>query len=79
MLGQLLDYDASEVFDKLDAMLDAAPSLGEPLILEMAERNMDLRGVVSALRDRADRDDIKTWLQAAVDDELELLVYLAMV
>ena len=79
MLGQLLDYDASEVFDKLDAMLDAAPGLGEALILEMAERNMDLRGVVSALRDRADRDDIKSWLQAAVNDELELLVYMAMV
>lgn len=79
LLGQLLDYDASEVFDKLAAMLDAAPALGEALILEMAERNMDLRGVVSALRDRADRDDIKAWLQAAVDDELELLVYLAMV
>ncbi len=79
MLGQLLDHDSTEVFDKLDAMLDAAPELGEALILEMASRRMDLRGVVVALRDRAERDDLKAWLQSAVDDELQLLVYLAMI
>jgi len=79
LLGKLLDYDATEVFDKLHVMLDAAPELGEPLILEMAARKMDLRGVIVALRDRVDRDRIKGWLQAAVTDELELLVYMAMV
>ncbi len=79
MLGKLLDYDSAEVIGKLDAMLDAAPELGEALVLEMASRQMDLRGVVVALRDRADRDTLKTWLQAAVDDELQLLVYMAMI
>lgn len=78
LLGQLLDYDAKEVFEKLHDMLTAAPELGEALILEMAARGMDLRGVVVALRDQVDRDRIKAWLQAAVDDELQLLVYLAM-
>ncbi|MCO4770085.1 MAG: hypothetical protein KDA24_08660 [Deltaproteobacteria bacterium] len=79
LLAKLLDYDAREVFDKLDVMLEAAPELGEPLILEMALRSMDLRGVVAVLRERVERDRLKGWLQAAVDDELELLVYLAMV
>ena len=79
LLGQLLDNDASEVFSKLHAMIDAAPELGEPLILEMAARNMDLRGVVVALRDRIDRELVKSWLQAAVTDELQLLVYMAMI
>jgi len=78
MLGQLLDYDAAEVFAKLDVMLNAAPQLGEPLIGEMAARDMDLRGVVVALRDRVERETIKAWLVAAVDDELERLVYMAM-
>lgn len=78
MLGELLDYDSAEVFDKLDAMLDAAPELGEALILEMASRQMDLRAVVVALRDRMSRDVVKDWLQSAIDDDLELLVYMAM-
>ena len=79
MLGKLLDYDSAEVIGKLDAMLDASPALGEALILEMAARNMDLRGAVIAMRDRVDRDTLKEWLQAAVDDELQLLVYMAMI
>jgi hypothetical protein len=79
LLGKLLDYDAAEVFDKLDAMLDASPELGEPLIHEMAARSMDLRGVVAALRERVERDAIKGWVLGAVPDELERLVYLAMI
>ncbi len=79
MLGKLLDYDSAEVIGKLDAMLDAAPELGEALVIEMASRHMDLRGVVVALRDRVERDTLKAWLQAAVDDELQLLVYMAMI
>lgn len=79
MLGKLLDYDSAEVMGKLDAMLDASPALGEALILEMAARHMDLRGVVIAMRDRVDRDTLKAWLQQAVDDELQLLVYMAMI
>ena len=79
LLGRLLDYDAAEVFSKLDAMLDAAPELGEALLLEMAARRMDLRGVVAALAARVERTRLKSWLQAAVEDELELLVYLAMI
>ncbi len=79
MLGKLLDYDSGEVISKIDAMLDAAPELGEALVIEMASRHMDLRGVVVALRDRVERDTLKAWLQAAVDDELQLLVYMAMI
>ncbi len=79
MLGKLLDYDSGEVISKIDAMLDAAPELGEALVIEMASRQMDLRGVVVALRDRVERDTLKAWLQAAVDDELQLLVYMAMI
>jgi ankyrin repeat protein len=79
MLGKLLDYDSGEVISKIDAMLDAAPELGEALVIEMASRHMDLRGVVVALRDRVERETLKTWLQAAVDDELQLLVYMAMI
>lgn len=78
MIGSLLDYDAAEVFEKLDVMLDAAPELGEPLIGEMAARGMDLRGVAVALRDRVPREVLKRWLQDAIPDELELLVYLAL-
>ena len=79
LLAKLLDYDPREVFDKLDAMLEAAPELGEPLILDMDLRSMDLRGGIAALRERVERDRLKGWLHSAVDDELELLVYLAMV
>jgi hypothetical protein len=45
----------------------------------MASRKMDLRGAISLLRDRVERDDLKSWIQAAVTDELERLVYLAMI
>jgi len=79
LIGSLLDHDASEVFDKLEALLDTAPQLGEALLLEMASRKMDLRGAISLLRDRVERDDLKSWIQAAVTDELERLVYLAMI
>ena len=78
MLGKLLDYDSAEVIGKLGPMLDASPTLGEALILEMASRHMDLRGVVVAMRDRVERETLKKWLQAAVSDELQLLVYMAM-
>jgi ankyrin repeat protein len=79
LIGSLLDHDASEVFDKLEQLLDTAPSLGEALLLEMASRKMDLRGAISLLRDRAERDDLKSWILGAVTDELERLVYLAMI
>lgn len=79
LIGSLLDHDASEVFDKLETLLDTAPSLGEALLLEMASRKMDLRGAISLLRDRVERDDLKSWIMGAVTDELERLVYLAMI
>lgn len=79
LIGQLLDHDASEVFEKLEQLLDAAPQVGEALLLEMASRRMDLRGAIALLRDRVERDQLKSWIQAAVPDELERLVYLAMV
>ena len=79
LIGQLLDHDASEVFEKLEQLLDAAPQVGEALLLEMASRRMDLRGAIALLRDRVERDQLKGWIQAAVPDELERLVYLAMV
>jgi TPR repeat protein len=79
LIGQLLDHDASEVFDKLEQLLDTAPQLGEALLLEMAARKMDLRGAIALLRDRVDRDTLKGWVLGAVPDELERLVYLAMI
>jgi ankyrin repeat protein len=79
LIGQLLDHDASEVFDKLEQLLDTAPQLGEALLLEMAARKMDLRGAIALLRDRVERDTLKGWVLDAVPDELERLVYLAMI
>lgn len=79
LIGQLLDHDASEVFDKLEQLLEMAPQVGEALLLEMASRRMDLRGAIALLRDRVERDTLKGWIQAAVPDELERLVYLAMI
>jgi ankyrin repeat protein len=79
LIGALLDNDASEVFDKLEQLPDTAPQLGEALLLEMASRRMDLRGAISLLRDRVERDELKAWIQASVPDELERLVYLAMI
>ena len=40
---------------------------------------MDLRGAIALLRDRVERDTLKGWIQTAVPDELERLVYLAMI
>lgn len=79
LIGSLLDHDAIEVFDKLEQLLDTAPSLGEALLLEMVSRRMDLRGAIWLLRDRVERDDLKSWILRAVTDELERLVYLAMI
>lgn len=79
MLGKLLDYDRTEVLSKLGPMFDAAPDLGEPLLLEMSARSLDLRPVVVELRDRVPSETLKSWIQTAVTDELERLVYLAMI
>jgi ankyrin repeat protein len=77
--GLLLDYAVMNGYDELVAALKATPELAESMLPTMAARGMDLRAIILLVRDKVDKAKLRSWIRAAVPDDLERMVYLVMV
>ena len=70
--GLLLAGSAEIAAEEALRVLDEDPEMGEALLVEMADRGMDLQPAVVALATRIPGERLAGWIRAAVPDPARL-------